>query len=117
MRFFQIGGIPSVTLRKVVADHNYRLLPLPFSESFSLDHAGERAVSGSLQLNRGFRGGDRDSCLHLWSSAARAPPPGTRTIATRLLIVGNQGVDNRTVRKVLELIFSPEISGLAKAGP
>ena len=34
---FQIGGVPSESIRSLVVHDNYRLVPLPFGESFNLD--------------------------------------------------------------------------------
>ncbi len=42
------------------------------------------------------------------------PPDDTRTIASRLILIGSETLDDETVRRLLDLILSPEISSLAR---
>lgn len=115
---FRIGGVPSQSVRTLITDGNYRLVPLPFGGSFSLDKFREAetpdpAGGSSLRLDKTFV---EESVIPAFTyGVLPAVPPGdTRTIATRLLLIGSPRLDNQTVSQVLALILSPEISSLAK---
>jgi TRAP-type uncharacterized transport system substrate-binding protein len=115
---FQIGGVPSPSIRTLIADHNYRLVPLPFGAPFSLakfreSEIPENFASATLRLNKDFV---EESVIpaFVYGVLPAVPPSDTRTIATRLVLVGGHRLDNQVVRRVLELILSPEISNLVK---
>ena len=115
---FQLAGMPSPTVRHLVANHNYRLVPLPFGESFNLDRfrdaeGAPSANASHLRLNKmlvqefvipGFA----------YSVSPPVPPADTRTLATRLILIGNDTADDQVVRRMLDLVLSPEISTLAR---
>lgn len=116
--FFQLGGIPSPSVRNLITNHDYRLVALPFGGSFNLDQFREgkplAPVAGShLQLDRAFV---EESMIpaFTYSVLPAVPPADTKTIATRLILVGGEHLDDQVVGRLLELILSPEISGLVK---
>jgi TRAP-type uncharacterized transport system substrate-binding protein len=115
---FQIAGIPSPGVRSLIAAHNYRLVPLPFCASFNLDKFREEEsqdfnAARNLRLNRAFV---EESIIPAFTYGVlpAVPPEDTRTIATRLILVGGQTLDDRLVFQLLDLILSPDISGLAQ---
>lgn len=113
---FQLGGLPSQTIRHLVTAHHYRMLPLPFGPSFSLDRFREAdgaAVEGTtLRLNRTFIE-EFTIPAFAYSVLPPVPPDDTRTMATRLMLVGSDRVGATAVRRVVDLVMSPEISALA----
>jgi len=113
---FQLGGLPSQTIKHLVTAHRYRMVPLPFGPSFSLDkfrEADGAAVEGTtLRLNRAFIE-EFTIPAFAYSVLPPVPPDETRTMATRLMLVGNIRVGATAVRRVLDLVMSPEISALA----
>jgi len=114
---FQIGGLPSQTIRHFIVTHEYRLVPLPFGSSFSLekfqqDGSGVDATTG-LRVDRAFV---EEFVIPAFTYSVLPPVPAedTRTVASRLLLVGGEGVDHRIVRKLIDLMLSPEISHLVR---
>jgi hypothetical protein len=113
-----MGGIPSPMIRVLIADHGYRLVALPFGGAFNLGkfreaESPEPIDSVNLRLNKSFV---EESVIpaFAYSVLPSVPASDTRTIATRLLLVASPSLDSRVVRRVLDLILGPEISGLAK---
>jgi hypothetical protein len=115
---FQIGGVPSPSIRHLITDSNYRLVPLPFGGSFSLakfrdSEIPETFASATLRLNKSFVE-EFIVPAYIYSVLPSVPAADTRTIAMRLILVGSRRLDDQLVRRLLELILSPEISSLAK---
>ena len=115
---FQIGGVPSETIRNVIANNDYRLVPLPFGESFNLDkfreaETPEPSTNRQLRLNRGAV---EEAVIpaFVYSVLPAVPPSDTRTIATRLVLVGSDRLDALTARRILDLILSPDVSSFSK---
>lgn len=115
---FQIGALPSQTVRHFIANHDYKLVALPFGSSFNLEKfrgeaAGSRVDERQLRVDRAFI---EDFVIPAYSYRVLPPVPqeDTRTIASRLLLVGGTHVDAITVRKLLDLLLSPEISDLVR---
>jgi TRAP-type uncharacterized transport system substrate-binding protein len=115
---FQIGGLPSQTIRQMIVNHRYRLVALPFGASFNLEkfQAADRPnlVAGTaLRVDRAFV---EEFVIPAFSYSVLppVPPEDTRTVASRLLLLGSRNVDDQTVRKILDLLFSPEISDLVR---
>lgn len=111
---FQIGGVPSETIRNVIANNDYRLVPLPFGESFNLDKFRDAETAAppahqQLRLNKGLV---EEAVIpaFVYSVLPAVPPSDIRTIATRLVMVGSDRLDARTAHRVLDLILSPDIS-------
>ncbi len=116
--FFQVAGIPSPGIRSVIAAHDYRLVPLPFGESFTLEKFREAEAPdfhqpSNVRLNKAFV---EESIIpaFTYSVLPAVPPIDTPTIATRLILVGGRHLDDALVHRILDLIFSPEISSLAQ---
>jgi TRAP-type uncharacterized transport system substrate-binding protein len=115
---FQIGGLPSQTVRHFIVNHNYRLVPLPFGPSFSLekfrqDDSGIDPDESSLKVDRAFIE-EFVIPAYSYSVLPPVPPEDARTIASRLLLVGNSSLSDLTVRKLIDLMLSPEISDLVR---
>jgi TRAP-type uncharacterized transport system substrate-binding protein len=115
---FQIAGMPSPTIRHLVANHGYRLVPLPFGESFNLDRfrdaeAAPPAGDSQLRLNK-LLIEEFVVPAFAYSVTPPVPPADTRTLATRLLLIASDNFDEELVRRVLEVVLTPEISSLAR---
>jgi TRAP-type uncharacterized transport system substrate-binding protein len=115
---FQIGGLPSPSIRNLITERNYRLVPLPFGGSFNLGKFRESELpevlsDSNLRLNKSFV---EESVIpaFVYSVLPAVPPTDTRTLATRLMLVGSKNLSNDVVRRVLEVVLSPEISTLVK---
>jgi TRAP-type uncharacterized transport system substrate-binding protein len=114
---FQIGGLPSQTVRHFIVEHDYRLVPLPFGSSFSLEKFRQDDSSGSattsLKVDRAFV---EEFVIPAFSYSVLPPVPAEdiRTVASRLLLVGGRDLDHLTVRKLIDLMLSPEISDLVR---
>ncbi len=115
---FQIGGLPSQTIRHFIVNHNYKLVPLPFGSSFNLekfreDNTASVPSEASLRVDRAFIE-EFVIPAYSYSVLPPVPPEDTRTIASRLLLVGGQHVDAVVVRKLLDVLLSPEIGDLVR---
>jgi len=115
---FQIGGLPSQTVRHFIVNHNYRLVPLPFGSSFSLEKfrqedRGHDADQASLEVDRAFVE-EFVIPAYSYSVLPAVPPEDARTIAARLLLVGSKTVDHAAVHKLIDLTLSPEVSDLVR---
>lgn len=114
----QIGGLPSPAIRSLIVDHHYRLVPLPFGESFNLEKfqsedAPDLLKDSPLRLNRAFV---EEAVIPEFSYSVLppVPPVDTRSIATRLILLGGKNLNEIVIHQILELLLSPEISGLTK---
>ena len=115
---FQIGGVPSASIRTLIVHNHYRLVPLPFGTAFNLDNfrdaeTPDPSAAVKLRLNKRFV---EETVIpqFVYSVLPAVPASDIRTIATRLVLVGSDRLDSETVRRVLDLVFSPAISGFAK---
>jgi hypothetical protein len=115
---FQIGGLPSQTIRHFIVQHNYRLVPLPFGSSFNLekfreDSSAAVASVSQLTVDRAFV---EEFVIPAYSYSVLPPVPAedTRTIASRLLLVGGEQVATTTVHRLLDVLLSPEVSDLVR---
>lgn len=113
---FQIAGVPSGTLRHHIVTNNYRLVPLPFGESFNLDKFREETPDvfdhPSLRLNKSFVE-EATIPAFVYSVLPPVPPAAIRTISTRLLMIGSDQMGSDVVRNIVDLILSPEVSTFA----
>jgi TRAP-type uncharacterized transport system substrate-binding protein len=114
---FQLAGMPSPTIKHLISNFNYRLVPLPFGESFNLDRFRDTeagpAAGTHLRLNK-MLVQEFVVPAFAYSVSPPVPPVDTRTLATRLVLIGNDNVDDRLVRRVLEVILSPDVASLAR---
>jgi TRAP-type uncharacterized transport system substrate-binding protein len=114
---FQIGGLPSETIRRLITTHNYRLVALPFGEAFNLSTFRAADAPPEQTLDRSI---DRALVEEFvipaftYSVLPAVPPVDVRTIATRLMLVGGAKVDVTTVKRMIGLLMSPDISDLAR---
>jgi TRAP-type uncharacterized transport system substrate-binding protein len=114
---FQIGGLPSQTIRHFIVKHDYRLVALPFGSSFNLEKFRQDANGDlgqtPLEVDRAFVE-EFVIPAYSYSVLPPVPPDDTRTIASRLLMVGGNDLDAYTVRKLIDLVLSPEIADLVR---
>jgi TRAP-type uncharacterized transport system substrate-binding protein len=111
---FQIGGVPSATIEYLVAHHNYRLVALPFGGAFNLSKFREGGVTKPaegerLGLNKAFVE-EGVVPAFVYDVLPAVPATDTRTIASRLLLVGSPDLKNEIVQRMLTLVMSPDIS-------
>lgn len=114
---FQIAGMPSPVIQDLIVDRGYRLVPLPFGSAFNLGKFQEAVVpdeaDAAMALDKAFVE-EFVMPAYAYSVLPAVPPTDTRTVATRLLLVGRMDLPDHVVRNLLEEILSPEISELAR---
>ncbi len=114
---FQIAGVPSPVIQGLIVDRGYRLVPLPFGSAFNLGKFQAAVVpddaDAAMALDKGFVE-EFVIPAYAYSVLPAVPPADTRTVATRLLLVGRRELPDAVMRNLLELILSPEISELAR---
>jgi TRAP-type uncharacterized transport system substrate-binding protein len=113
---FTVSTLRSPVALHLVTAHNYRLVPLPFGEAFSLSASDE----GRDDLPRPARdqsAGDRVTRVdrrHVIDATIPAfcygvdpgvPPETIHTLGTRLLVVAHKGVAPKTIGRLLEVIY------------
>ncbi len=111
---FQIGGVPSATIASLVANHDYRVMALPFGGAFNLSQfreskAPKPAPGQHLGVNKAFI---EEAVIpaYVYGVLPAVPATDTRTIAARLILVGGQHLKKDVVVRILGLVMSPEIS-------
>lgn len=111
---FQIGGVPSATIARLVQDHNYRLVALPFGGAFNLSKFRESAPAppapgARLGLDKSFV---EEAVIpaYVYGVLPAVPAADTRTIATRLLLIGGEDLKTDVVRRVLATVMGPDVS-------
>lgn len=115
---FQIGGLPSPAIRNMIVNRDYRLVALPFGESFNLEkfqsaQPPDLLKNSRLRLNRAFV---EEAMIpeFTYSVLPPVPPIDTQTVATRLILLGGKNLTDVVIHRILELLISPEISMLTK---
>jgi hypothetical protein len=110
--FFTVSPLPSVVARKLVSIADYRLVPLPFGQAFTVAcSAGEGECGESLAVQH--------TCMteipaYLYGRSPPVPPQPYPTIGVRLLLVGHRDIDPTVVEKILEVINEPPLVGVLK---
>ena len=110
---FQIGGVPSATIARLVAQHDYRLVALPFGGAFNLSKFRESEApkpdGKRLGVNKAFI---EEAVIpaYVYGVLPAVPAADTRTIAARLMLVGGAHLKNGVVERILGLVMSPDIS-------
>lgn len=74
--------------------------------------APDLATSPNLRLNKSFV---EEAVIpaFVYSVLPAVPPADTRTVATRLVLIGSERLSNLTVRRVLEEVFGPDVRNFA----
>jgi len=115
---FQVGGLPSPAIRSLIVNRHYRLVALPFGESFNLEKfqtedAPDLFKDSPLRLNRAFV---EEAVIpeFTYSVLPPVPPSDTKTIATRLILLGGKNLNDVVIHRMMQTLLSPEISGLTK---
>jgi TRAP-type uncharacterized transport system substrate-binding protein len=115
---FQIGGVPSATIARLVRDHGYRLVALPFGGSFSLSEFRDSAPAGPvagarLTIDKSFV---EEAVIpaYVYGVLPAAPATDTRTVATRLLLVGGEDLPVGVVKRIVALVMGPQVSQIVQ---
>ncbi len=109
---FLVSSLPSSLVRSLVALHNYRLVPLPYYEAFTLGAIDrERESKTPLANDKTIRIDRR----HVYRAQIPAfayevepgvPPNTMETLGTRLLVVARKDVSRAAVMRLLDLIYA-----------
>jgi TRAP-type uncharacterized transport system substrate-binding protein len=103
---FLVSSMPSETARYLVHEHDYRLVPLPFGEAFSLDALAE---GGNTRIEKGCIASTTIPAF-AYSVEPPVPPTATPTFGTRLLLVAHKDVDRQAIRRLVEGTFTTEFA-------
>jgi TRAP-type uncharacterized transport system substrate-binding protein len=110
---FHLAAVPSLVALRLVREHGYELVPLPFAEAFRLDAivAEEDAAPREVALARRFT---RETVIPAYAYRIEPPvPPGPcPTVGSRLLLVAHETVPAETVERVLEVVFQSRFAHL-----
>ena len=102
---FTVSTLPSPIVDFLTDQHDFRLVPIPFGEAFSLEaflDLGTSPAVGSVDKR------------HVYSTTIPAftyrvepasPPEQLRTIGTRLLLVAHRRVSSDQVKRLLESLY------------
>ena len=113
---FTVSDLPSPIVRQLVAKHRYQLVPLPFGEAFFLDAFENRSHDKSQNPS-----GKKDEVDRLriypvmipaftYGIEPPSPPAPLATFGPRLLLVAHESTPSRSVRAILEAVFSTSFS-------
>lgn len=122
---FLVSAMPSPTVRRLVREFDYRLIPLPFSEAFSLDAlrsithpamvtttSPSTDVSGvSVERSNVY---ETEIPPFAYSVDPDVPAAPTRTLGTRLLLVGNERVSSEAVQRLLSVLFTTDMVRISR---
>jgi hypothetical protein len=110
---------PSLLARRLVAVAGYRMVPIAFTEAYTLDRL-------NLHDSQGVADGeavDRSWIVattippQLYGSAPPVPAEPCRTLGTRLLLVAYAPSDPEAVARLLEVIYESPLTGLIQPPP
>ncbi|MFN0137700.1 MAG: TAXI family TRAP transporter solute-binding subunit, partial [Phycisphaerae bacterium] len=123
---FLVSAMPSPTIRRLVREFDYRLVPLPFSEAFSLDALREMAQPAMISsaaaaaTTREMVSVERANVYETeippfaYSVDPDVPATPTRTLGTRLLLIANARVSDEAVQRLLTILFSTDMVRIAR---
>jgi TRAP-type uncharacterized transport system substrate-binding protein len=108
-----VSCLPSEMTKYLVNERDYRLVPLPFGEAFSLD--GLRTDAGRLPSATGgrvVRGRVQAVVIPAFTYHVEPPVPPTElpTLGTRLLLVTHKDVDAGAVQRLVETVYATEFA-------
>ena len=114
---FMVSLLPSRVAKTLVARHDYRLVPLPFGEAFSLDGLGaDASASASKESGDRIRREDViDAAIPPFTYGVRpaVPPLAIPTLGARMLMVARDDADADAVARLLEATFAARFANLA----
>ena len=99
---FHVSSLPSPVAEHLLRHRGYRLLPLPYARAM---HMRDVAV--------------REGVIPAYGYGASPPHPSADlpTIATRMLIVARDDVDDDAIRRLLEIVSSEALARRAELSP
>ena len=109
---FMVSSLPSPVAHHLASVHDYRLVPLPYFDAFTLDpldpdpepFAGEGEDGAVTKVRRGHVF-DATIPPFTYGVEPGVPPTAIRTLGTRLLLVAHKDVSSDTIQRLLEVIF------------
>ncbi len=116
---FTVSSLPSPVARDLVREHGYRLVPLRFSQAFSLDGLGESAAAAELDLageNRVVKAHIQETTIPAFAYSVTPPVPESPvpTLGTRLLLVAHADVPPAAVAEVVATVYRSSFAGLSR---
>lgn len=112
---FMVSLLPSRVAKRLVARHDYRLVPLPFSEAFTLDGLATEAAAENPP-GEGLR---REEVIeaaiphYTYGIRPAVPPETIATLGTRMLMVARDDVDPEVIARLLDATFTTGFAHLA----
>lgn len=115
---FLVTTLPSNVARRLVQQHNYRLVPLPFAEAFSLDafspdlHPERHTIARDVDKGQVY-----DAVIPAFTYGIEpesVPPEPLHTLGTRLLLVAHKNVDPEAIARLLQLIYTSKLAHLTR---
>jgi TRAP-type uncharacterized transport system substrate-binding protein len=112
---FTVSSLPSPVARRLVQAHGYRLVALPFSEAFRLNHLQpeETAQARKVKIDRAHVY-DAEIPAFTYGVEPAVPAEKMRTLGTRLLLVAHKDVPSGEIERLLEVVFG---AASGRAGP
>ncbi|MDX2037665.1 MAG: TAXI family TRAP transporter solute-binding subunit [Isosphaeraceae bacterium] len=104
---FMVSTLPSPVARRLVERHRYRLVELPFHEAFTLGPSETKVGDPILEL-----GIDRRNVVpatipaFAYEIEPGVPPETIDTLGTRLILVANVNVPERTIQRLVEVVYT-----------
>jgi len=107
---FMVSSLPSPVAHHLVQSHEFRLVPLPYFDAFTLgppdpEPASTPGRGGAATKIR--RGHVFDATIppFTYDVEPAVPPIAIRTLGTRLLLVAHKDVPTATIERLLEVVF------------
>jgi hypothetical protein len=114
-----LSPLPSLLARKLVATAGYRLIPLGFSEAYTLD----RLNLDNAQSEPTVESVDRASIVatlippDIYGTDPPVPETPCRTLGTRLLMVAHARTDPEAIARLLQVLYESPFTGLMQPLP
>jgi TRAP-type uncharacterized transport system substrate-binding protein len=112
-----VACLPSEITKKLVSEREYRLVPIPFGEAFSLD--GLRPDAGpalSASGGRVVRGRVQAVVIPAFTYHVEpaVPATGLSTLGTRLLLVAHKDVDVGAIQQLVDAVYATEFATISR---
>ena len=114
-----LSPLPSLLARRLVSAAGYRLVPLSFTEAYTLDRLNLQSPAESSDV----LGVDRASIVaatippDLYGTDPPVPAAPCLTLGTRLLLVAHARTDPEAIARLLEVIYESPMAGLLRPLP
>jgi hypothetical protein len=97
--------------RYLVTRKNYRVVPLPFAEAFSLDALNRKAEPSRVEKSHIY-----DVVIPAFTYSVEPPVPAQtiHTLGTRLLVVAHKDVDASAIERLLQTLYNGPFAQVAK---